>query len=53
MKFSIITPEHNPKNIFNLLELFESIKEQTYTNWEWILYLNSGCVPDQIGRAHV
>ena len=42
MKFSLITPEHNPKNIFNLLELFESIKAQTYTNWEWVLYLNNG-----------
>lgn len=48
MKFSIITPEHNPKNVFNLLELFESIKSQTYTNWEWILYLNNGCIPDHI-----
>lgn len=48
MKFSIITPEHNPKNVFNLIELFESIKAQTYTNWEWILYLNGPCVPDHI-----
>lgn len=48
MKFSIITPEHNPKNVFNLLELFESIKNQTYTDWEWVLYLNNGCTPEHI-----
>ena len=48
MKFSLITPEHNPKNVFNLLELFESIKAQTYTNWEWILYLNGPCTPEHI-----
>lgn len=39
-KFSIITPEHTPKNLPYLLELYESIKAQTYSNWEWILYLN-------------
>lgn len=48
MKFSLITPEHNPKNIFNLLELFESIKAQTYKNWEWVLYLNNGCLPKHL-----
>jgi glycosyltransferase involved in cell wall biosynthesis len=37
MKFSIITPTHKPTYI---KELYESIKNQTYTNWEWILYLN-------------
>jgi glycosyltransferase involved in cell wall biosynthesis len=37
MKFSIITPTHKPTYI---LELYESIKKQTYTNWEWIIYLN-------------
>jgi glycosyltransferase involved in cell wall biosynthesis len=48
MKFSIITPEHDPKNVFFLLELYESIKEQTYTNWEWIIYLNGKCKPEHI-----
>lgn len=37
MKFSIITPTHKPTYI---AELYESIKNQTYTNWEWIIYLN-------------
>jgi len=52
MKFSLITPEHNPDNLPFLIELFESIKAQTYSNWEWILFLNNGCnashIPDLI-----
>jgi O-antigen biosynthesis protein len=40
MKFSLITPEHSPENIPFLLELYESIKDQTYKNWEWIILLN-------------
>lgn len=42
MKFSIITPEHTKKNFPFLLELFDSVLDQTYTNWEWILFLNNG-----------
>jgi len=48
MKFSLITPEHDPANIPFLLELFKSIREQTYNNWEWVLFLNNGCTPSQI-----
>lgn len=52
MKFSIITPEHNPNNKLYLLELFDSIKNQTYDNWEWVLLLNNGCnfehIPEEI-----
>lgn len=48
MKFSIITPEHNPNNKTYLLELFDSIKNQTYDNWEWVLLLNNGCTFEQI-----
>lgn len=51
MKFSIITPEHDPKNIPFLLELFECVKTQTYTNWEWILYLNGACLIDHIPES--
>jgi glycosyltransferase involved in cell wall biosynthesis len=40
VKFSIITPTHL-KNAF-LFELYQSIKEQSYPNWEWIVYLNGG-----------
>jgi glycosyltransferase involved in cell wall biosynthesis len=43
LKFSIITPEHSPKNITYLEELYESIVCQTYDNWEWVLYLNGKC----------
>ena len=38
--FSIITPTHSSKNIPYLIELYQSIKAQTYKNWEWVLYLN-------------
>ena len=41
MKFSIITPVHKYHN--HLFELYESIKAQTYFNWEWVLYLNGKC----------
>lgn len=37
MKLSIITPSNNLQYI---PELWESIKNQTYENWEWVLYLN-------------
>jgi len=45
-KFSIITPTHL-KNAF-LDELYESLLEQTYTNWEWILWLNGGATKDKV-----
>lgn len=48
LKFSIITPEHSPKNITYLEELYESIVCQTYDNWEWILYLNGKCRMEHI-----
>ena len=40
MKFSIVTATHL-KNAY-LDELYESLKEQTYSDWEWVLYLNGG-----------
>jgi len=39
MKFSIITPTHNPKY---LKELEKTILEQTFSDWEWIILLNNG-----------
>jgi len=52
MKFSIITPEHTLDNIDFLEELYDSILEQTYEDWEWILYLNNGVelkdIPERI-----
>lgn len=52
MKFSIITPTHDPENLPYLSELADSIMAQTHSNWEWILYLNGDChiahIPDHI-----
>jgi len=48
LKFSIITPTHNPKNVPYLIELYNSICEQTYQNWEWILYLNNKITVDDL-----
>lgn len=45
MKFSIITPTHRPTYI---TDLFNSIKKQTYTDWEWILHLNGGITKEDI-----
>lgn len=42
-KISIITPEHSKENIPFLLELYNSLLEQTYDNWEWVLYVNGEC----------
>lgn len=49
-KFSIITPEHSEKNQPFLLELFDSIVNQTYENWEWVLYLNNGLKRSKIPK---
>lgn len=52
MKFSIITPEHDPGNVPFLVELYNTIQAQTYTNWEWVIYLNGNatfeCIPAEI-----
>lgn len=51
MKFSIITPEHDPGNIPYLLELYDSIRNQTYTNWEWVLYINNKFTFEHVPQA--
>ena len=38
MTLSIITPSNN---LFYISELWESIKNQTYEDWEWVIYLNN------------
>lgn len=45
-KFSLITPSHKYSPYLD--ELYESIKNQTYTNWEWVLYLNNEFTEDQV-----
>lgn len=39
MKLSVVTPTH--KGTY-LQELYDSLKDQTHENWEWLLYLNGG-----------
>jgi len=46
MKFSIITPSHKYQTYFD--ELYASIVNQTYSNWEWIVYLNGEFQKDQL-----
>lgn len=46
MKFSIITPSHRYQPYF--IDLYKSIKEQTYSNWEWIVFLNGEFKKDEI-----
>lgn len=46
LKFSIITPSHKYQEFIN--ELYDSIIEQTYKNWEWILYLNGDFKIEQV-----
>ena len=48
MKFSIITPSHKYHIYFD--ELYASIINQTYTNWEWIIYLNGKFKKDQLSK---
>lgn len=46
MKFSLITPIH--KNQPYIQELYESIRSQTYSNWEWIIWLNGEATNDHL-----
>ena len=48
MKFSLITPSHKYQEYFE--ELYYSIKDQTYTEWEWIVYLNGEFKKSEIPR---
>ena len=45
-KFSIITPSHKHTPYFD--ELWETIRDQTHENWEWIIYLNGNFKKNQI-----
>ena len=50
MKLSVVTPTH--KGIY-LNELYDSLKDQTYDNWEWLLYLNGGLRKDDLSSEIV
>jgi len=43
---SLITPAHVYNNLLD--ELYESILDQTYTNWEWVILLNGNFKVDQV-----
>ena len=42
---SFITPTHNPKY---LRETYESLKNQTNDNWNWIIVVNNGVTEEEI-----
>jgi glycosyltransferase involved in cell wall biosynthesis len=46
-KFSLITPTHNPKY---LDELHDSLVNQTYPHWDWVVYLNGSITPEDISE---
>lgn len=48
MKFSIITPSHKYQSYID--DLYNSIKSQTYKNWEWILYLNGSLKEEELSE---
>ena len=37
LKCSVVTPSHDTRY---LVELHDTLRTQTYNNWEWVLYLN-------------
>ena len=43
MKVSIFTPTHNTKY---LQRLYQTIRRQTYQNWEWVICPNNGAIVD-------
>ena len=48
LKFSIITPSHKYQSYF--LDLYESLLNQTYENWEWIIFLNGTFEIEQVPK---
>jgi len=46
MKISIITPSHKYQPYFD--ELYSSIKAQTHSDWEWVVYLNGEFKKDKL-----
>jgi glycosyltransferase involved in cell wall biosynthesis len=50
LKISIVTPFAKTHERF-LVETYESLKEQTFENWEWLLLANGGgMVPEYIAK---
>ena len=49
MKFSVITPTNDPKF---LDETYESLKQQTYVDWEWVVFVNGPKAPFYVEHLH-
>ena len=48
MKFSVFTPTHRKTDTF-IRQAWESLLEQSYLNWEWVIIPNNGgVVPNEI-----
>lgn len=48
MLISVFTPVHESSSKF-ISSAYNSLKEQTYKNWEWVIVLNNcGYVNDEI-----
>lgn len=47
---SIFTPTHNTKYI---LEVYESLKEQIFSDWEWVIVLNNGAIFPKINDNRI
>lgn len=51
IKIAVVTPTHDTRY---LLEAFESLKLQTYTNWEWFIMVNHPTgAPEELERMRV
>lgn len=51
MKISIFTPTHNTKH---LERLYNSIKKQTYVNWEWVIVPNNNAqIPFEVSDDRI
>ena len=49
LKFSIVTPSHKYQTYF--FDLYKSLLNQTYTNWEWIVFLNGNFEIEQLPES--
>ena len=47
---SVFTPAHTTAFLH---EAYESLKEQTYTDWEWVVLRNNGCPPFSVDDDRV
>jgi len=48
IKLSIITPTHNPQWI---AQTWQSIKQQSFDNWQWVVFCNGTDAPSVAGKV--